>query len=80
MKKLELVTVLFEDFAGNFIFNLNCTMGKNISNNKRFIGNKLEASVQQEHFLSNMELLTKNPRIMEPLHLFLVNLGVLIGL
>ena len=28
MKKLELVTIHFEDFAGNFIFNLNCTMGK----------------------------------------------------
>ena len=30
MKKLELVTVHFEDFANNFIFNLNCAMGKTL--------------------------------------------------
>jgi len=35
MKKLELVTVHFEHFFDNFIFNLNCTMGENIINNKR---------------------------------------------
>ena len=76
MKKLELVTANFEDFAGNFIFNLNCTMGKNISNNQRsipsrskFTSNKLEARVKQENFLANLELLPKNPRIMKPLHL-----------
>ena len=81
MKKLELVTVHFEDFVGNFIFNLKCTMGKNITNNKRsipsrskFIGNKLEARVKQEHFLANMELLPKNPRVMKPFHFLLVNL------
>jgi len=86
MKKLELATVHFEDFADNFIFNLNFTMGKNISNNKRsisftskFTKNKLEARVKQVHFLANMELLPKNPRVMKSLHFLLVNLGVLIG-
>ena len=86
MKKLELVTIHFEDFSGNFLFNLNCTMGKNISNKKRsipsrlkFTENKLEVRVKQEHFLANMELLPKNPRVMKPLQFLLVNLGVLIG-
>ena len=87
MKKLELVTVHFKDFAGNFIFNLNCTMRKkNISNNKRtipsrskFTENKLKARVKQEHFLANMELLPKNLRVTKPLHFLLIDLGVLIG-
>ena len=86
MKKLELVTVYFENFVGNFIFNLNCTMGKNISNNKssipfrsKFTRNKLEARVKQEHFMANMELLPKNLRVIKPLHFLLLDLGVLIG-
>jgi len=75
MKKLELVTIHFEDFVSNFIYNLNYTVGKNISNKKRFIPsrlkfniNKLEARVKQEHFLANTELLPKNPRVIKPLH------------
>ena len=86
MKKLELVTVHFEDFTDNFIFNLNCTPGKIISNNKRsipssskFTGNKLEMRVKQEHFLANMALLPKKPRDMKPIHFLLVDLGFLIG-
>ena len=86
MKKLELVTVHFEDLASNVIFNLNCTMEKNISNNKRtipsrskIIENKLEVRVKQEHFLANIELLPKNPRVIKPLLFLLVDLRVLIG-
>jgi len=80
------VTIHFEYFVGNLIFNLNYSIGKNISNNKRpipsglkFTENKLEPRVKQEHFLVNKELLPKNPRVMKPLHFLLVNLGVLIG-
>ena len=81
MKKLELVIVHFDDFAGNFIFNLNCTMVKNISNKKRFVpfrskftGNKREVRVKQENFLANIELLPKNPRVIKPIHFLLVHL------
>ena len=87
MEGLQLVTIHFKNSASSFIFYMYNTMGENVSNNERTIpprskltNYQFQAGVKQQHILANMELLTKEPRIVKSLDSLFIDVRVLISL
>ena len=80
------MSVDLEALACGVAFDLNCTIRKNISNNKRtnplrpqLTTHESKSRIIQLHFLPNHEVLLNYHAIMELLSLFFVELGILVG-
>ena len=87
MKQLKAMSINYENLIGVQASNLNCTIRKTLSHNKRsypsrteFTKNKLEARVVEEDFLPKGELLPRNHPIMECVCPFLVDSRAFIDL